>query len=146
LPEPALQPDFYVMALNIEQSRRLVEGLISDDSWKKWLEKTGADGKVVLAKTAPDFTALLSFGPTVDDKRAMHDMTGIQYFFDAKTDIGRGHLYFPFSRWGLSSITQTEFWSARGGFADGYFGLLSVDVCTTGEPPVGTVGPPSDAK
>jgi hypothetical protein len=55
----------------------------------------------------------------------------MQFFFDAKTSIGQGHMYFPLSEWGLSSISQSEFWSERGGFADGYFGVLSVDVSNT---------------
>jgi len=122
LPEPALQPDFYVLALNIERSRELVENLV----------QKSPEAREALRARAPDFADLLAFWDTVEGTGARRVMTGIQYFFDAKTAIGRGHLYFPFSPWGLSSITQSEFWSARGGFAEGYFGLLSVDVCTTG--------------
>lgn len=136
LAEPALQPDFYVLALNVEQSRRLVAELpAAIEAFQKQNPKVP---KLELADVAPDLAALGAFGATIDEHGAMREMTGIQYFFDAKTDIGRGHMYFPYSRWGLSSITQSEFWSARGGFADGYFGLLSVDVCTTDDLQEGT--------
>ncbi|MEO5769710.1 MAG: NAD(P)-binding protein [Polyangia bacterium] len=119
-PDAALRPDFYVLALNVEETRRLLSDL-----------KKEAGEQVDFRKRAPDFQSTLDFGDVVEESGAMRNMTGIQYFFDAKTAIGRGHLYFPFSEWGLSSISQSEFWSARGGFADGYFGVLSVDVCTT---------------
>jgi hypothetical protein len=136
LAEPALQPDFYVLALNVEQSRRLVAEL--PGAIEAFLKGHPEAPRFVLADVAPDLASLGAFGETVDQRGAMREMTGIQYFFDARTDIGRGHMYFPYSRWGLSSITQSEFWSARGGFADGYFGLLSVDVCTTGDLQEGT--------
>jgi hypothetical protein len=136
LAEPALQPDFYVLALNVEQSRRLVADLPA--AIEELLKANPGVPKFQLADLAPDLAGLATFGQTIDQSGAMREMTGIQYFFDAKTDIGRGHMYFPYSRWGLSSITQSEFWSARGGFADGYFGLLSVDVCTTGKLQEGT--------
>jgi hypothetical protein len=42
-------------------------------------------------------------------------------------------MYFPYTKWGLSSISQSEFWNLRGSFADGYADVLSVDVCTTGD-------------
>jgi hypothetical protein len=132
--EPALHPDFYVLALNVESSRHLVQKLEEQEAAKK-------EGR--WEKEARDFAALAKFGRAIEEKQARKNMTGLQYFFDAKTAIGRGHLYFPFSKWGLSSISQSEFWSVRGGFADGYFGLLSVDVCTTDAPKRHTLGAPT---
>ena len=110
-----LAPDFYVLALSLEQTLDLIRPLQPN------------------AKQARDFWSLLEFGNDVTAKSALKTMTGAQFFFNAKTSIGRGHMYFPFSEWGLSSISQSEFWSARGGFSDGYFGVLSVDVCSTGD-------------
>ena len=109
-----LRPDFYVLALSLEETERLIAPLKPDP------------------KRALDFHKLLVFSEDVRRKQALKTMTGAQFFFDAKTSIGRGHMYFPLSDWGLSSISQSEFWSARGGFSDGYFGVLSVDVCNTG--------------
>lgn len=132
LANEGLRPDFYVLALNIEQSRGLIERIGID---LQATEATSARAGSVVKKhqeSAPDFAAFLDFEKEVRDRKAMKTMTGVQYFFDAKTDVGRGHMYFPFSKWGLSSISQSQFWSRSGSFSDGYFGLLSVDVCTTG--------------
>ncbi len=139
LANEGLRPDFYVLALNIEQSQRLIEQIVIDPGADAAAPVTAG---VVVEKhkdLAPDFATFLDFGKEVQDRKAMKTMTGVQYFFDAKTDVGRGHMYFPFSSWGLSSISQSQFWSRRGSFSDGYFGLLSVDVCTTG---IGPDGPP----
>jgi hypothetical protein len=114
--DASLRPDFYVLALDLKQAAAMV---------KDHAERPDA----------ADFSALAAFRTGVDPHGefvgALRNMTGVQYFFDAKSNIGRGHMYFPYSPWGLSSISQSEFWSARGGFSDGYLGVLSVDVCTT---------------
>ena len=109
-----LRPDFYVLALDLEQATKLIENVHASEE-------------------APDFRAVSRFFSAAQADDALKTMTGVQLFFDAKTSIGRGHMYFPFSELGLSSISQSEFWSTRGSFADGYFGVLSVDVCTVHE-------------
>jgi hypothetical protein len=116
---PGLRPDFYVLALNFERTRELLSKLPAID-----------------AEKAPDFKQILKFWEEVQEKKGLEFMTGIQFFFDAKTDVGRGHMYFPKSAWALSSIAQTEFWSQQGSFADGYFGVLSVGICNPGKNPV----------
>jgi hypothetical protein len=132
------QPDFYVLALDLPEANRLVSGVGELDR-------------------APDFENLKKFhdeivkvGPATkaraERKSGLKDMTGVQFFFDAKTSIGKGHTYYPHSEWGLSSISQSEFWSERGGFADGYLGVLSVDVSNTSNPaPVQFSGEPRPA-
>jgi hypothetical protein len=112
--DEARRPDFYILALSLERTCSLLAEVPREE--------------------APGFGRILDFQQAVGNAGALREMTGVQFFFDARTSIGRGHMYFPFSRWGLSSISQSEFWSARGGFSDGYFGVLSVDVCTTGRP------------
>jgi hypothetical protein len=114
---PGMRPDFYVLALNFERTRELVDALGPIDE-----------------KRAPDFAQLLRFSDKLP-KDALKYATGVQFFFDAKTSIGEGHMYFPQSKWGLSSISQSEFWSQRGGFSDGYLGVLSVCVCSPGKNP-----------
>lgn len=106
---PGDRPDFYVMALDLPTAARLVAPLKSDES--------------------SDFAKLLGFHEVAQS--ALKDMTGVQLFFDAKTSIGYGHMYFPLAPWGLSSISQSEYWSRRCGFADGFMGVLSVDVADT---------------
>ena len=134
---PGYQPDFYVLALNIEKTYDLLK-TVAEESNVKFDDSN-----------APDFRALIQFGDEIaiprwsaaksghpaaaaPGKDALKDMTGLQYFFEAKTSIGRGHMYFPYTEWGLSSISQSEFWNLRGGFADGYADVLSVGICATG--------------
>jgi hypothetical protein len=114
---PGLRPDFYVLALNFEKTQELLRKLPIDE------------------RRAPDFDQILKFWENVKDK-GLKFMTGVQFFFDAKTNLGRGHMYFPNSKWALSSISQTEFWSQQGSFADGYFGVLSVGICKPGDDPL----------
>ena len=88
---------------------------------------------------ARDFEALWTFGRELTELEkkkphpvvALKDMTGLQFFFEAKTSIGYGHMYFPYTKWGLSSISQSEFWCEPGSFSDGYLGVLSVGICDT---------------
>ena len=155
-PDESQRPDFYVMALNIEKALDLVKGL------RVAAEKIGLsfDHKVTVKKVkkplARDFEALLKFGYEIDNPQydskteprpeALKDMTGLQYFFEAKTSIGHGHMYFPYTKWGLSSISQSEFWCDPGSFSDGYLGVLSVGICDTKKPTtcdtvIGKVGP-----
>jgi hypothetical protein len=115
---PETSPDFYVLALDLPAAAKLIQEVPASArsaEWNKLLE--------LRQKATP-----------VEGTVSLKDMTGIQFFFDAKTSLGRGHMYFPESRWGLSSISQTEFWLSRGGFSDGYLGVLSVDICTAGTP------------
>jgi hypothetical protein len=111
-----LRPDFYLLALSLGRTLELLEPLPVEE------------------QRGRDFARVKRFGEDALAMGALKTMTGVQFFFDAKTSIGRGHMYFPFSAWGLSSISQSEFWSSRGGFSDGYFGVLSIDVCSTGDP------------
>lgn len=115
-PNPGDRPDFYVMALDLPSAAKLTAGFAKNSR-------------------CPEFARLEKFKTEVDLSGALKDMTGVQLFFDAKTSIGRGHMYFPLAPWGLSSISQSEFWSRRCGFADGFMGVLSVDVADTEKTP-----------
>jgi hypothetical protein len=135
--DPGQRPDFYVVALNVEEAFRLVsEAKTLAESDAKIPNFTDGHGK----GPAVDFQAMYAFGKeaeaNLDDppKSALKDMTGLQFFFEAKTSIGQGHMYFPYTEWGLSSISQSEFWCAPGSFSNGYFGVLSVGICDTNKP------------
>jgi hypothetical protein len=136
--DPSRRPDFYVLALNIEESDRLLSGLdkkIAEDAKLAGL-RFGAPAEQAGTVHARDFAAFLDFTKDVRDPAqptSLKDMTGLQFFFEAKTSIGEGHMYFPYTKWGLSSISQSEFWCQPGGFSDGYMGVLSVGICDTGD-------------
>lgn len=121
---PGSSPDFYVLALDIKKAHDLI-----DQAKLSPGKPRGRDTE----HASRDFLRLHDFYEKIEP-RGLKDMTGVQFFFDAKTSIGKGHMYFPYSEWGLSSISQSEFWSERGNFADGYQGVLSVDVSHVTQP------------
>ena len=105
------------------------------------------DGLQTLFQSAPislaDLHAMDASTPVVDDSLARLDafpsgddpagplalMSGIQYFLQADVKFVPGHVYYPDSPWGLSSISQAQFWGE--GFPevfDGFGGVLSVDI------------------
>ena len=55
-------------------------------------------------------------------------LSGIQYFLPDDVKFVPGHVYYPDSDWGLSSISQAQFWGEE--FPDTYDrrGVLSVDI------------------
>ncbi len=60
-------------------------------------------------------------------------MVGIQYFLYEDIRLVRGHLFYPDSPWGLTSISQPQFWDDLGLFRRRYGdgevgGLISVDI------------------
>ena len=59
--------------------------------------------------------------------------TGIQYYFEQDFRLVRGHVYLPDTDWGLSVISQKQFWSERAREVDGVKlrGILSVDIGDT---------------
>lgn len=70
-------------------------------------------------------------------------MTGVQYFLVEDVPIVRGHVYFPDAPWGLTCISQAQFWQDGGLFRRRYGdgtvgGILSVDVCLWDQPGLGT--------
>lgn len=62
------------------------------------------------------------FGESAEDR--LQTFTGIQYSFDQDFKLVRGHTYFPETEWGLSAISQAQFWT----FDDTRRGVLSVDI------------------
>ena len=60
-------------------------------------------------------------------------MVGIQYFLYEDVRLVRGHLFYPDAPWGLTSISQPQFWDDLGLFRRRYGsgevgGLISVDI------------------
>jgi len=51
---------------------------------------------------------------------------GVQFYFRHDYALVPGHTYFPDSRWGLSTISQTQYRARRPGAREGYVGLMSV--------------------
>lgn len=71
------------------------------------------------------------FGDEPDDR--FQTFTGIQYYFEQDFRLVRGHVYLPDTDWGLSVISQKQFWSESAREVDGVRlrGILSVDIGDT---------------
>jgi hypothetical protein len=48
------------------------------------------------------------YGQTPKDR--FQTFTGIQYYFEQDFQLVRGHVYFPDTDWGLSAVSQSQFW------------------------------------
>jgi 15-cis-phytoene desaturase len=84
---------------------------------------------------------LLAIDPALDGARQLAShvrwMNGIQFFLGKDIPIVAGHTVYVDAPWGLTSISQQQFWShldlADCGDGD-VRGVLSVDICTWDEP------------
>ncbi|MCA9527276.1 MAG: hypothetical protein KC549_13385, partial [Myxococcales bacterium] len=82
-------------------------------------------------RLSQELTAVLRrgarYGATPKDR--LQTFAGIQYFFDQELKIARGHVYYYDTDWGLSSISQLQFWRYKRILRDqGVRGILSVDI------------------
>lgn len=60
----------------------------------------------------------------------LQTFTGIQYYFAQDFKLVRGHVYFPDTEWGLSAVSQSQFWVGEHfkGLEHTVRGVLSVDI------------------
>jgi uncharacterized protein with NAD-binding domain and iron-sulfur cluster len=67
------------------------------------------------------------YGLTKHDR--FQTFSGVQYYFAHDLEQARGHVYYFDTEWGLSSISQLQFWQEKTQFRKrGLLGLLSVDI------------------
>ena len=55
-------------------------------------------------------------------------LTGIQLYYRRHVSFANGHIYFALSPWGLSAISQIQFWGPFGGHRARLAGNLSIDI------------------
>lgn len=89
--DSAVFSNFMVMAIPARVGRRVVEATKTHNPW--WVP---CGDMYRLWK----FPVARSFGP----------ISGIQFFLRHEVKIVRGHVVYPDSEWGLSSISQDQFW------------------------------------
>ena len=58
----------------------------------------------------------------------LRHLCGVQFFFPSNLQFGQEHTLYMESSWRLSSISQVHFWHRRPTGADGYRGIVSVDL------------------
>ena len=55
--------------------------------------------------------------------------SGVQFYFREDLELARGHVYYNDTEWGLSSISQTQFWTAKQALRQQDIrGIMSVDI------------------
>ena len=139
--------DYVVLATDVVAAERVTR-LLRDDQHRgvpadldgfttHVLDRDPATGRIRAGALRPDapFTDPRSgrrldwplFGRTAEDRLQL--FSGVQYYFRHDLELGRGHVYYQDTPWGLSSISPLQFWRRRAELRDrGVLGILSVDI------------------
>lgn len=137
----AFDPDYYVIAMPLDRLWRVFDEVSDPDRAfppgspmrrvYEWLcyvrdEDFGTNVDATTAairydKEHPWYEDQGRHGP-------FRHFSGVQYYFDADNQYHPGHTYFPDAAWGLSSISQAQFWHGVRIWQVGFRGLLSVDI------------------
>jgi hypothetical protein len=112
-PQVVLARDFYVLAVGDVTAKELCE---------RCPQLRGRDFDRLRAWDLGDNTRARPGGSHAH-------MSGIQYYFETDVEFIDGHIDYADAEWGLSSISQPQFWTRQRGWWSGYRGVLSVDVC-----------------
>ena len=72
------------------------------------------------------------FNVAVPKRFAFRHIVGVQFYFAEDLFWIDGHVYYPNSGWGLTSISQVRFWEAKVDWQYGYRGVLSVTIGEVG--------------
>jgi uncharacterized protein with NAD-binding domain and iron-sulfur cluster len=76
-----------------------------------------------------DLTAIGRMGPDGGVGDRFQTLTGIQLYYQRHVSFANGHIYFAGSPWGLSAISQIQFWGPFGsGHRGKLAGNLSIDI------------------
>jgi len=63
-----------------------------------------------------------------DSDYPLRHMSGIQFYFETEVRFWSGHTQYLDSEWGLTSISQPQFWYRKRNTSDFYRSILSVDI------------------
>jgi len=143
--EIAPLPDFYVLALPFDQAAKIAwrarEGRLPLDG--DWAALATMDAKCIRRDDhGHDLVQLNEANPdavdgTLRDPEGrplnpsvypLRDLSGIQFFFPSQVRIGLGHVVYPLSEWGLTSISQVNHWRTRLSPRGVFLGHVSVDI------------------
>jgi hypothetical protein len=137
--------EYYVLAIPLEQIWKLMrdnDGKGTEavkwegdfqllNLWRKEVEK-----KAEARHCSWNIDGLVPRNEKQEIVGPFRDMTGIQFYFHQGVRVGgKGHIYYVEAPWGLSSISQPQYWrNRRRPATGGYISNLSVDVCNLTEP------------
>jgi hypothetical protein len=136
-PDPPLRPGYFVIAVSTPELNRLAhkyaaairrgrelglpEGLHVDTDLSRALH-------VGDLRPRDEQRPLTDgdFGHAVPKDFAFRHIVGVQFYFAEDLFWIDGHVYYPNTGWGLTSISQVRFWQAKVDWQYGYRGVLSV--------------------
>lgn len=120
---PPLHPGYFVLAVSADEAQRLAQDYLKEAPPKK-----GADEGEV-----SDFARIAALQVPAHDrpipaakKDNFRDFAGIQFYFAEDVYWIDGHVYYPETPWGLTSVSQARFWQDKMDWEHGYRGVLSV--------------------
>ncbi|MCA9652841.1 MAG: FAD-binding protein [Myxococcales bacterium] len=123
--------DYFVLALPYLQTLELARGL-NEETDPHLRSNIGRAFRAVLHMGEPKDTNVEEPRPWKPNPQSpwsfLRLFSGVQFFFEREIRIGNGHVYYPGTPWGLSSISQPQFWRRHRLRSDSAFGCISVDI------------------
>jgi outer membrane protein OmpA-like peptidoglycan-associated protein len=110
-------PAYFLLALDPQALQRVTAPL-----------QPAVDADSDIAKLAALNLAAPVTPKDADYDQLLQHFAGVQFYFANDIKFVNGHVYFPDSEWGLSAISQLQFWQHRRNADDGLLGQLSVDI------------------
>ncbi len=114
--------DYAILALPIEIAQKLTKQLVNSE--------LGGDENLLLDE---ELKKVFEY----PIKEANQDLTGMQFFLEQDAQLVPGHVFLPDSEWGISMVSQAQFWGddfAREWGHNRFRGVLSVDIGDMGTP------------
>jgi hypothetical protein len=122
---PELMPGYFVLATSADQAKVLAE---------RYLEAVGHHPDLQAPEHLSDLVCASKFDvgglPHARPTGEFRHFAGIQFYFAEDVLWVDGHVYYPDSPWGLSSVSQARFWDERTDWEHGFRGILSVIIAT----------------
>lgn len=110
-----LRPGYFIVAVSADKVQKLAQDTAT--------AAKGYPAEAPLARLANSEDFRRARGIQAKDFR---QFSGIQFYFAEDVLWLDGHVYYPDSPWGLTSISQARFWQDRMDWEHGYRGILSV--------------------
>jgi len=130
--QPEVLPGYFILAVSANAARTLAA---------EYCDKIKDADRAPAEKS--DFIKARDVGDVADLPKALSDpqpqgdfrhFAGIQFYFAEDVYWIDGHVYYPESKWGLTSISQARFWQDKMDWEHGYRGILSVIIGKWDEP------------
>jgi len=125
----AIYSHYIVSALDVVNLARLTTGLRRSDigaisDLDHLIEDSAGNDRDL-----EDITQLGQTGPGGGQSDRFQTLTGLQLYYQRHVSFSNGHIYYAASPWGLSAISQVQFWGPFGsGHRGRLLGNLSIDI------------------